>query len=809
MRRYCAVDHGRTFLPILAVLTLCLGPFRSGAALDFGKEGKPTELVVGAFGPAPAYIAAEGAEILDAPKSKAQTVRRARFLEPYYVARGPVAGPDGKFVLLATATEDLGIRELIGWARADDCLLSREARRTQYGIYRKALIVNDWKRIKSEKDRANIRGAAVLNGPGHDRSGKEYEKLSEIGLYDFYYVYAEAEREGKTLFLLGDRPIIVSHGQPQEALRGWVADERIFRWDTRQAIEFNKDNLKQRTQSVPEADRGVKIFGTEKELEWWTKGIKNAPKGGVPVAPVAEEDVTVTFWRHNWQRFPLLASKELEGSRAGRALQIGFIGDQIYLDSEKKGLTAREMSEAKEKLRQLGRKLRNVDILFAVDATGSMSRYFASAAKAVEAIVDRISAAYDPTDPDKPKVQFSVLFFRDYVDQDGLPNPADTYLTKRLPLTADLEKVTEFLRKEPAPPDGAGGDEPEAVFHGIYTSVNEAVKEMTDLSFRAVVLIGDKCNHPDDPKGYNVVDLAKYLQDHQMDFYAIHVVDDKRVERDPDVRLFQDQVQIVHLQLGMERNSSYYRNLDPRQVGKYIVEAGSRVTEDSRTLVEMIRRTSEGGRGGGLIELKKQYGIRLTRKFADMMRKAGIDPEIFVSDSIQVFGEGWISEREPRASLSQVKEVILCSRADYEILVGLISGFTKRPPSKENVRSLWTSVLQTNLGEDNVDIKKNVAELIQNQLGLVVRKKLLHKTIEEISNLPPAELMKLYNDLQVDLRLMRGVIGEQDLAVERSVVKGADGKEEERVEVKRLGFKKYWWQANDQEFAWVPMELLP
>ena len=117
---------------------------------------------------------------------------------------------------------------------------------------------------------------------------------------------------------------------------------------------------------------------------------------------------------------------------------------------------------------------------------------------------------------------------------------------------------------------------------------------MTDLSFRAVVLVGDKGNHPEDTRGYNVVDIAKFLQDNQMDFYSIHVVDDKRIDRDPDVRLFQDQVQIINLQLGMERNTSYYRNMDPKQVAKYIVEAGSRVTEDSKVLAEMVPRTAEG-----------------------------------------------------------------------------------------------------------------------------------------------------------------------------------------------------------------------
>jgi len=200
------------------------------------------------------------------------------------------------------------------------------------------------------------------------------------------------------------------------------------------------------------------------------------------------------------------------------------------------------------------------------------------------------------------------------------------------------------------------------------------------------------------------------------------------------------------------------------------------------------------------MELRKQYGLRLTQRFADMMRKAGVDPEVFVSDSIQVFGEGWVSEREPKSGLRQVNEVLLVSRADYEILVGILAGFTRKAPTKENVRKLWTAVLQTNLGEENVDVKKSVAELIQNQLGLLVRKKLLHKTLEEVSNLPARDLTELYAEMKNDLRLMRGVLMEQDLQLI---------KEGRLVHIKILGFRKYWWRAKDQEFAWVPLELFP
>ena len=268
-------------MQLLAFLAILSMSCSAVSALDIGKGEKPSQLIMGPSGPVPVYVSAEKTEILDAPKAKSKILRHARFLEPYYLAKGPVKEGKSEFVLAATADENLQLKDLIGWINTRDCVMTREGTKTKHGIYRKALIVNDWKRLKSVKDKSKIAGTSVLNGPGKAPDGKDYDTLSEIGLYDFYYIYGEETRGGKNYFLLGDRPIIVSHRQPQEAIRGWVADARIFRWDTRQAIEFNKDNIKVRNEGKKEADKGVKIFATGSASRCWPRWRQKVP---VPAA---------------------------------------------------------------------------------------------------------------------------------------------------------------------------------------------------------------------------------------------------------------------------------------------------------------------------------------------------------------------------------------------------------------------------------------------------------------------------------------------------------------------------------------------
>jgi len=97
---------------------------------------------------------------------------------------------------------------------------------------------------------------------------------------------------------------------------------------------------------------------------------------------------------------------------------------------------------------------KNVDIVWAVDATGSMG-------DEIEYLKTELLDVIDRSKAQNPALHFRVgtVFYRDKTDD---------YLTKSSGLSPDVEKTVDFIRKQAA---GGGGDYPEAV----HSALEEAI----------------------------------------------------------------------------------------------------------------------------------------------------------------------------------------------------------------------------------------------------------------------------------------------------------------------------------------------
>lgn len=788
---------------IVGVLVLAIAVIYpvTAAAQSFGPDGRPTVPLMDEGRPAVGFVIAEGAPIYDAPDRSSPTLTSGEFLQKFNVADKVKDGTGREYLLLANVDPTTrAIVEFHGWIDERFLLTSHEAIKVpESAIYKKALIVNEWR--KAEGGLLGLEAAPIFAGPGKRDDGSDYEKLTERGLFTFYYIYAEVGREGENYFLLGEQPVITSDQHPERALIGWISGERVHIWDTRDAIEYKKDNLTKRIAGLPEAEAGVKIFESMATLKAHCKGVPTSE-------PLAEEDITVvTPWPYHIQRYPLLEAKSAESADvplAGRLLRIGYIGDQIYTETGEPGVTAQELDDARAVLGGMKKDLNNIDLLFVIDATGSMYRFFDPAADAVNSIISTVQRDYG-SGPERPRVRFSVTFYRDYADADGQRgpgNPADTYLWKREPLTEDPQRILEFLRSERIP-DGAGGDEPEAVFEGIIQAVEQAKKEMADASYRMVILVGDKGNHRTDQQGHTAAKVTKLLKEGFFDFTAIHVVPQAAVDGDRDVRLFQDQsMQIVRAL--PEGDGEYLIDADPRDVANRIIAGGSRAVESATTAQRATVEFRDSGKS--IPDLQMKYGTRLTKRLVDLMKSKGVDPAIFSRTSVQIFERGWVAERSCRNGLLQVQQVVLVGRPDLETLIAIIAGFLRDQPTKQDVIRTWTSVLQLHLGED-IDLAKPLSEQIKNHLGLPVRNKMLDKSVYEISSLPPDELAKLFKQLRIDLTQMRAVISEREVDIEAGGE--SDGRSGSDIVVTEKGRRKYWFPAKGQDMAWIPYEMLP
>jgi len=122
---------------------------------------------------------------------------------------------------------------------------------------------------------------------------------------------------------------------------------------------------------------------------------------------------------------------------------------------------------------------KRVQVVFALDATGSMSGLIGTAKEKIWSIAS--SFAQDTT----TQVEVGLIFYRDR---------GDAFITKKIQLSADLDDVYEQLMTITA--DG-GGDGPESVNQGLHEAVT-LMKWNTDTTvFKSIFLVGDYEPHMD------------------------------------------------------------------------------------------------------------------------------------------------------------------------------------------------------------------------------------------------------------------------------------------------------------------------
>lgn len=141
--------------------------------------------------------------------------------------------------------------------------------------------------------------------------------------------------------------------------------------------------------------------------------------------------------------------------------------------------------------------IRQIDICFVVDTTGSMGSFINEAKRKVKAMLEVLSSTRGVD------LQASLVEYRDYPPQDN------SYVTSITGMTPDLKKVNEAINMMEA---GGGGDEPEAVYEGVQDAAEKI--EWRENSVKLIVLVGDAPPHAmnghdlagEPPKRLTVVD---------------------------------------------------------------------------------------------------------------------------------------------------------------------------------------------------------------------------------------------------------------------------------------------------------------
>ncbi|MCD6066970.1 MAG: hypothetical protein K0S33_1796 [Bacteroidetes bacterium] len=138
---------------------------------------------------------------------------------------------------------------------------------------------------------------------------------------------------------------------------------------------------------------------------------------------------------------------------------------------------------------------KKVQVVFALDATGSMSGLIGTAKEKIWSIASSFTQSDTNT-----IVEMGLIFYRD---------KGDKFITKQVQLSNDMDNVYEHLMSITA--DG-GGDSPESVNQGLYEAVTKMGWNNDTTTYKTVFLVGDcppHMDYQDDVKYPKTCEIAK------------------------------------------------------------------------------------------------------------------------------------------------------------------------------------------------------------------------------------------------------------------------------------------------------------
>jgi Mg-chelatase subunit ChlD len=154
-----------------------------------------------------------------------------------------------------------------------------------------------------------------------------------------------------------------------------------------------------------------------------------------------------------------------------------------------------------------------VELVFALDTTGSMSGLIDGAKRKIWSIAQFIANGQP-----KPDVRIGLVAYRDI---------GDAYVTRFYDLSDDLDDVFAHLSSFEA---GGGGDTPEHVSKALYEAVYNTSWSKDQSALKQIYLVGDAPPHTDYQDGFDYNKIAKKAHDLGIHINTIRCGGDRETE---------------------------------------------------------------------------------------------------------------------------------------------------------------------------------------------------------------------------------------------------------------------------------------
>jgi len=584
-----------------------------------------------------------------------------------------------------------------GWMRADDLLLRLRSLRVADMEFEqcqgqdpnlvqqrrmganpalvKVVIRNNWRMEKGRGESISL----------YDRPSElTGEEVAKSNLFKIYYAYKLCKgSDGKQYLLVGVEPT-TDPDYADQSITGWVPKAETIVWGSMTAAYYNKQNIDRRD--------AVQIFKTEKDLRAYLRT-------GETDKAIGKEDIS------RREPLPYYASRFPVIRMRGGNYKIAWIGDGY--DTASGQIVKKSLVEGKrDSALGLANSLRQRDILFVIDSTTSMGKYFSIVANALEQFIDNLNSR------ETNQYRYAIAIYRDYGN-----------ITGEFELLSDFQRsnVARLLDVNMASNPKGNKDMPESMFNGIIRAIESA--SWRHQATRSLILIGDHGNHENDPKGRTVNDVVQALENNAILFYAINVVPNISKHRQFN-RLFREQTRLVldrHKSLGGDIFSAPRDEKEDEETAKEnVIKVLSAVGSISKNLERATKEVLTEGKS--FEQAEAEYGTIVTSYMREVMSKAGLKAEE-IANIRQLAEEGWIAAHSVKNKEPNLTPEFLMSRNKLDEFVGFLSRMKTEVTKKTSGKGLAGAVrrhAEATTGDEIMD-DETISEFLMRQFHIPFR----------------------------------------------------------------------------------------
>jgi hypothetical protein len=313
-----------------------------------------------------------------------------------------------------------------------------------------------------DKTPENVQKKAVIIT--HDaRLFKQASDNSSVGQAPFMEIYFMMKPAR------GNRIPVSKRAYKKGSPDGWLDRNSFVEWNTVQMIQLE-----------PQSGRKLaKVFETQACAELF--GRTGQDSGGCQ--PLGEEPNRSRTQANIRLLIPVF--EKTRKSYQGGFIRVNQTGSSVKADPTRPSLSRKP-------------KVMGYDIVFAVDSTGSMGKYFAPTMKVLQSFAKHIQGLVQSGEVKMP-LRIGLLFYRDRLRRPEACTAEHYYLNKwENRLTENIQKVIQTLGKAKEA-TCSSEDHPEAVLDGLHRILQDT--QWRDNYFRVIVLVGDDAPHSiDSPK---------------------------------------------------------------------------------------------------------------------------------------------------------------------------------------------------------------------------------------------------------------------------------------------------------------------